>query len=167
VESDPVERVLRPIGWLLAALLMAMVAVTFAQVVQRYLLSSGITWAEEVARYCFVWIVFLGSAIALHRGMHVGVDLLTDLLPPPLKRAVAALSELLITGFCLAVIWASIPVLRVNAMQVSPALELQMSYVYAAIPIAMGLMALLSLLRLARILEGDEAAIRGQHGVEP
>ena len=52
-----------------------MILVTLAQVVFRYLIAAPLPWSEEMARYCFVWIVFLGGAIGLARGIHLGVDL--------------------------------------------------------------------------------------------
>lgn len=159
--------IVRIVGLFLALVLAAMVAVTFAQVVLRYVFDAGFPWAEEFSRYCFVWIVFLGSAVAFHRGLHIGVDLITARFARPWRKAAAITTALLVAGFCGVIVVASLPVLRVNALQVSPALELQMSYVYAAIPIAMTMIALLALLQAAKILSGDDNALEGQHGAEP
>ena len=70
-----------------------MICVTLAQVVFRYVIAAPLPWSEELARYCFVWIVFLGGAVGLARGIHLGVDLVVNALPPPLRRAMDALTR--------------------------------------------------------------------------
>ena len=124
------------------------VCATMAQVIFRYVVLSPLPWSEELARYCFVWIVFLGGAIGLSRGAHLGVDLLVNLLPFKLQRAIETLSSVCIVIFALVVINASLPVLQMNMYQRSPALGLQMSWVYAAIPLSMGLIAAVSVERI-------------------
>ncbi len=131
-----------------------MVCVTLAQVVFRYVIAAPLPWSEELARYCFVWIVFLGGAVGLSRGIHLGVDLLVNTLPPPLQRAVDALTTILIAAFAITVIYASLPVLNMNMFQRSPALGIQMSYIYIAIPISMGLIFIICAERLLRYLFG-------------
>ncbi len=116
-----------------------MICVTLAQVIFRYVIAAPLPWSEELARYCFVWIVFLGGAVGLARGIHLGVDLLVNALPAPLRRAMDALTSLLIGAFACVVIYASLPVLNMNMFQRSPALGVQMTYIYIAIPISMGL----------------------------
>lgn len=125
-----------------------MVLVTLAQVIFRYVIAAPLPWSEELARYCFVWIVFLGGAVGLSRGIHLGVDLFVNMLPEPLRRGLDLLASAMIACFAIAVINASMPVLSMNMFQRSPALGLQMSYVYIAIPISMGLIALISAERI-------------------
>ncbi len=129
-----------------------MICVTLAQVVFRYVIAAPLPWSEELARYCFVWIVFLGGAVGLARGIHLGVDLVVNALPPPLRRAMDALTSLLIGGFAVVVIYASLPVLNMNMFQRSPALGVQMTYIYIAIPISMGLILLICAERVIRDL---------------
>lgn len=126
-----------------------MVIVTLAQVIFRYVIAAPLPWSEELARYCFVWIVFLGGAIGLSRGIHLGVDLLVNMLPVPLRRGLDALTSLLIAGFAATVIYASYPVLNMNMFQTSPALGIQMTWIYAAIPVSMALIFLICAERVA------------------
>lgn len=126
-----------------------MVTVTLAQVIFRYVIAAPLPWSEELARYCFVWIVFLGGAIGLSRGIHLGVDLLVNMLPVPLRRGLDALTSLLIAGFAATVIYASYPVLNMNMFQTSPALGIQMTWIYAAIPVSMALIFLICAERIA------------------
>mgnify|MGYP001161915605 CR=1 FL=1 len=66
---------------LCALLLAGMVVLVFGNVVLRYGFNSGITLSEEVSRWMFVWLTFLGSIVALRERGHLGVDALVRRLP--------------------------------------------------------------------------------------
>ncbi|MBS7543849.1 TRAP transporter small permease [Ancylobacter oerskovii] len=66
---------------LIALLLAAMVVLVFGNVVLRYGFNSGITLSEEVSRWMFVWLTFLGAIVALREHGHLGVDSLVRRLP--------------------------------------------------------------------------------------
>ncbi|MDE0305895.1 MAG: TRAP transporter small permease [Albidovulum sp.] len=132
-----------------------MVVVTLAQVVFRYVIAAPLPWSEELARYCFVWIVFLGGAIGLSRGIHLGVDLFVNLLPDRFRPGLEALSNAFIAVFAATVVYASYPVINMNMLQRSPALGVQMSWIYIAIPISMCLIFLICLERIVAILRAS------------
>jgi TRAP-type transport system small permease protein len=137
---------------LIIVISVVMIVVTLAQVVFRYVVAAPLPWSEELARYCFVWIVFLGGAVGLSRGIHLGVDLFVNTLPVRLRRRLDALTSTLIAGFAVTVIYASLPVLNMNMFQRSPALGVQMSYIYVAIPVSMGLIFLICAERVLKFL---------------
>lgn len=66
----------RLLRWLVGLLLAAMVVLVFGNVVLRYAFGSGITVSEELARWFFVWLVFLGAIVGLKEHSHLGVDTL-------------------------------------------------------------------------------------------
>ena len=132
-----------------------MVVVTLAQVIFRYVIAAPLPWSEELARYCFVWIVFLGGAIGLSRGIHLGVDLFVNLLPDRFRPGLEALSNAFIACFAAAIVYASYPVINMNMLQRSPALGVQMSWIYIAIPISMCLIVLICLERIVAILRAS------------
>ena len=134
-----------------------MVTVTLAQVIFRYVISAPLPWSEEMARYCFVWIVFLGGAIGFSRGIHLGVDLFVNLLPDGMRAALETLSYTLIAAFAATVIYASYPVINMNMLQRSPALGVQMSWIYIAIPISMVLIFLICAERIVFALRSARA----------
>jgi len=75
----------RPVRLILAVasiLVAATVALSFAQVILRYVFNNPQSWAEEVGRYLFVWITFLGSAVAFSRDTHIKVDAVAALFGP-------------------------------------------------------------------------------------
>lgn len=141
--------VLRMVRWVVVGIFSVMIAATFAQVVFRYLLLAPLPWSEELARYCFVWIVFLGATLSLERGVHIGVDILTILLPHRVQRWLTVVNEFLILAFVLVIIVASVAVVDANRLQFSPALGLQMAKIYLAIPLGMAVMALVLIRKLA------------------
>jgi TRAP-type C4-dicarboxylate transport system permease small subunit len=78
-----------------AALLALMVILVFGNVVLRYAFNSGITVSEELSRWAFVWLVFLGAVVGLREHAHLGMDTLVRLLPLAGKRACFLLSHVL------------------------------------------------------------------------
>ena len=71
----------------LAALMLAlMVVLVFGNVVLRYGFNSGIAVSEEVSRWLFIWITFLGAVVALRERAHLGVDMLVSRLPVAGKK---------------------------------------------------------------------------------
>jgi TRAP-type C4-dicarboxylate transport system permease small subunit len=75
--------------------LAAMVFMVFGNVVLRYGFNSGITVSEELSRWAFLWVVFLGATVAVHEKAHMGVDSLVTRLPPVLRKAVLLVGYLL------------------------------------------------------------------------
>ena len=76
----------RLLEWLLVAMLALMVLLVFGNVVLRYAFNSGITVSEEVSRWLFVWLTFLGAIVALREHGHLGTDMLISHLGPLGKR---------------------------------------------------------------------------------
>lgn len=83
-------RLLDMLGGLCLAL---MVVLVFGNVVARYALNSGITISEELSRWLFVWLTFMGSIVALREHGHLGTDMLVSRLPPAGRRACLALAQ--------------------------------------------------------------------------
>lgn len=70
------------------ALSLALMAIlVFGNVVLRYAFNSGITWSEEMSRFLFVWMVFLGAIAALKDNMHLGMDIVINFLPKAAKKS--------------------------------------------------------------------------------
>lgn len=80
-----------------------MVMTVAAQVFLRYVLNLSIDWAEEVSRLSFVWSVFFAIPIAIKRGAHVGITLLTDRLPNPMRNVLFRAMNVLAVALMLVV----------------------------------------------------------------
>ena len=72
---------------LLVLMLSAMVVMVFGNVVLRYGFNTGIDFSEELSRFFFIWITFLGAIIAMRENAHLGLDTLIRLLPRAGKMA--------------------------------------------------------------------------------
>ncbi|MFD0908468.1 TRAP transporter small permease [Ruegeria arenilitoris] len=82
---------------LIALLLGLMTAVTFANVIARFVFNSNILWALELTVFTFGWLVLLGASYAVKKHAHLGVDAILNMLPPAPRRVLA----LIAVGCCL------------------------------------------------------------------
>ena len=93
------------VGWSLVLMIMVMVAVVSTQVALRYLLNSSIDWADELARLCFVWSIFIAIPLGLKSGAHIGIEMVSVRLPAPARGAMARLVAVLGACLLLLVAW--------------------------------------------------------------
>lgn len=69
------------------------------QVFTRYVLAESVAWTEELSRMLLVWLAMLGAAVALERNEHYVISLIYDRLPPTIKTAVLAATNVLALVF--------------------------------------------------------------------
>jgi TRAP-type C4-dicarboxylate transport system permease small subunit len=93
--SAIIEGHFKLLKFLIALFLAIMVVLVFGNVVLRYAFNSGITVSEEVSRWLFVWLTFLGAIVALREHGHLGVDSLVKRLPRTGKKVALIVSQLL------------------------------------------------------------------------
>ena len=77
-----------------------MVIMVFSNVVLRYLFNSGITVSEELSRFLFLWLIFVGSIVVMRERGHLGVDSLIVRLPRSGKIAFVLISNVLMLWVC-------------------------------------------------------------------
>ena len=123
--------------WLLIAILAVMAVIIFANVVLRYTTSQSIEWAEEVARHLMIWLTFLGCGPTLRYGGHIAVENLQDTLSPKGAIAVRTLIALLMTGFFVFCIWFGLDYMERTQYQITPATQISVAIIYAALPVGM------------------------------
>lgn len=153
------HRVCDGIEWLIrrvvTLLLILMTVVICYQVVLRYGFKSANIWAEEFARYAFIWVVMLGSANALRNAQHIRIDFAVNALPSGVRRAIAVLNTVLIAGFLVILIDYGVGIAARTGNQISSGLGLPMSFMYMSIPVSAGLM-------LVFAIEMSIAKLRGE-----
>lgn len=122
-------------------ILMALMVTTLAvQVLFRYALNNPLSWSEELARYAFVWITFLGAAVAYrHRG-HIVVDMMLHLIPVRARATLAWLVEILVTVTLVVLVRDGLRMVETTSNVRATMLQIPMSYIYAAIPVSAALM---------------------------
>ena len=141
------------LDFLVVACLVAMVIMVFGNVVLRYGFNSGLISSEELSRFLFIWITFLGAIVAMRENAHLGLDTLIRILPGAGKRFCFALSNVLMLGCCVLMFYGTLKQHQINATTLSGVMQIPMSWVYGVgyiTSVAMGLMILGKLLRLAR-----------------
>ncbi len=118
----------RGLDWAAALLLLAILAVTAARVVGRYLLGAGMPWSEELTRLLFIWLVLIGAA----RTRHMAIDLLPNLWPRVavgLKLFAAALG----VGLLALLVRQALVLVELTAFDRFTALGVSVQYLYWAV----------------------------------
>lgn len=155
----------RGLEYLCAGLLMVIVAVICTNVVGRYFLHAPLRWSDEVAQFLFLWLAYLGALAALMGGRHYSFSNLIDLLPGKARVAVKTLSDLVVLAMLAVLVWTGIQLVDLLHHQRSPALDVPIYFVYAALPLVSFLMAVVVVHQIvARLLAGREP---GQVVAEP
>jgi TRAP-type transport system small permease protein len=160
----------RLLNLLMALALALMVVLVFGNVVLRYAFNSGITVSEELSRWLFVWLTFLGATVALKERGHLGTDLLVARLGTTGKRICLALGQVLMLYTVWLLFSGSLMQTRINADVEAPVTGASMAIFYAA-GIAFAVPAALILLHeLWRTLSGrlhDDELVMVQESEEP
>ena len=140
--------------YILVGGLAVLVFLVCLQVTMRYFFHTGLTWSEEVARFLFLWLVWLGAAYAAKRGSHLMIEAFVQKLSPKSRSNVELVALLIWIVFSAFLTWkgAELTMILVKRRQLSPILEIRMAWAYAAVPVGAGLMLLRLLARLARTL---------------
>jgi TRAP-type C4-dicarboxylate transport system permease small subunit len=127
--------------------LVSLVVVVLAAVAVRYfgVFPGSLHWATEYSRFGIVWIVMLGSAVALDHGAHVAIDL-TEHLPPTPRSIVRRIGFLLGLLFLAVLAWQGFRLSGATMRQLSPALRIPVGYAYLALPVGAAIMTVQSVL---------------------
>lgn len=122
---------------LLTVLMGALVVPVAMQILSRY--TGAIPryiWTEEIARFCFVWIILIGSMIAVRDGSHFDVDLLPRSASPRLELAIGLFGNLAILTVALTFLWYGWDFAILGSRQISEIAGLPMLSIYIAWPLA-------------------------------
>lgn len=130
---------------LVSVAMILMVASISAQVVARFIFSTGLSWTDEIAVFSFVWLALVGAAIVVEtRSTHM-IDICVKRLPGAIRRGVTVAVYLLLLATMGFLLVYGLEIAEVVHGQRSSILNLRMSFVYGAMPF-MGLLMLISLI---------------------
>lgn len=135
-------------------LMAVLVADVFLGVYSRYVMRATFQWYDEVARLCFVWMIFLGAAVAVRRGAHFRLHLVIDRFGEVARRRVDLLVTVLVIAFAAVLVAGGVATLPLARRQVTDALEISMLWFYGALPVGGALMILFALPRLWTLARG-------------
>lgn len=154
----------------LVALLAGMVAMVFTNVVLRYGFNSGINFSEEMSRYFFVWLTFIGAVLTFREHGHIGVETFVRLLGPKGRIVCLALSNAIILLCAIVMFWGTWMQHAINASMSAAVVGLSMIWVYGITYFTGAAIALIAAIRLVRavtgrVTEAEMAQFTGEYDV--
>lgn len=130
---------------IIIAFLIAMMSILVAfQVFMRYVMQNSLAWSEELARYCMIWMIYIGTSWAAKESSNIKVDVLNIVLSNKQRIYVTIFSNLVFLIFALLVVYYGYDACyRIARMgQKSPASQLPMWIVYVAVPLGFAMASL-------------------------
>ncbi|HJO44952.1 MAG TPA: TRAP transporter small permease [SAR324 cluster bacterium] len=121
-------------------------------VFSRYVMGHAAAWSNELAAVAFTWTVFIGSAAAFKKGLHIGVDTLMNQLPESLSFSVSLIAQGLLAFFLGYVVFIGFDFSLQSFQQPTSILRLPNTFFYLAVPIGFSLMLLHQVRCLLRLL---------------
>lgn len=150
--------------FILVSTFTVMVLASFAQVVNRNLVHAGISWLEELSRYCMVYMALLATEAGLRDGTQISITAITDKLNRSLGRAARIISKAVVTIFSGICFFSSFTILQtqMSSGQVSPGLHLPMVIPYFAISLSFGIITVIQGAVLFFLATGKDACACGE-----
>ena len=130
-----------------------MVGTVFVQASLRYVFHISIFWAEELARYLQIWLTYLGACLAFEGLSHVNISFFVDKLPPLIKLIVSLFAQFVTLIFLIFLIYKGIFLVMAGWIMHSTAMDISLSYVYAAAPFCSIFMCINVLNNIAEYIE--------------
>ena len=134
-----------------------LVIVVFYQVVARYVFNDPPSWTEELARYCQVWIILLTSSICIRKGSHLAVDYLSHRFSQRTNQIIDIFNHALMVLYITVVLGFGWKLMIVGRYQLSPALRINMLFIYIIFPLSGFLMLLEAVIKIAALFKKKSA----------
>lgn len=133
--------------------LMFSVFLIFLQVVMRYVFRNSLSWSEELARYVFLWQIWLGASFAVKEHRHLRIEMIVEKLHGRNRQFFELFVLLVWFGFSvfLALKGSELSMLLFKRGQVSPAMRIPMGFAYASVPVGCTLMSIRLALEMWRL----------------
>ena len=128
---------------LIVLCMLAMVVMVFGNVVLRYAFNTGITISDEMARYCFIWLTYIGAMVAMREKGHLGVDTLVKHLGLSGKKVCLFLSEAIMLGCNVLFFIGTFKMHDLQVTNISPVVGMSMIWVFGIgyiVAVVMGIM---------------------------
>ena len=151
---------------ILILLTVSMFIIVGYNVFMRFVINQSVGWADELSRFLFIWTSFIGAVIAFRDDEHVGLSFAVDKIKSQgIRRIIAVLQQVLILLVLGVLTWNGYVALG-TVMNVSPALSIPMSVIYAVIPVTGFLMFLIGIGKVVLLLSGVEVNFDIRNSVE-
>lgn len=140
----------------------AMLLLVFFQVITRYCFGWTPYFGEELARYLFVWVVFLALPLVARHGGHMAIETLTRRARGPFLKSLMILADIFSIIFLSIMVACGIEMVIRTSYQTSPAMMIPMSYVYVVIPFGCAVMLIYVVANLVETLKTPADRLRGE-----
>ena len=140
----------RALESLCAALLVVETTLLFVGVIARYALHRPLVWSDELASTLFLWLAMLGAALAIRRGENLRMNTMVNKLPAGVRGWAEPFALAVMLAFVLVLLPAAVEHVKTEMIVITPTLEISSSWRAAAMPVALALMAVFLVVRLAR-----------------
>jgi TRAP-type C4-dicarboxylate transport system permease small subunit len=149
--------------WALLLFYVMLVATMFIEVIRREAFAYSSIWGEEIVRYSFIYLAWIGAAAAVKERGHIRIDVLMQYVGPRAKAALYILGDLVMFAVALVALYSSFEAVMVSAKfgSVSHGLRVSMVWFLAAVPIGFSLV----ILRLVQSIRRDISDLRHGHPV--
>jgi tripartite ATP-independent transporter DctM subunit len=134
-----------------AALVLAEIVVLLTGIIGRYVLNTPIVWSDELAGILFLWLAMLGAVLAFQRGEHMRMTAVIGMLDPAARAFLDVIAVAAALAFLSLVVYPAIEFAADEIYVTTPALEIVNTWRAAALPVGIGLMILVAVLRLATV----------------
>jgi TRAP-type C4-dicarboxylate transport system permease small subunit len=162
------NRIGTALRYLMGLTLLAAIAIMLAGVLLRYLVGPvaqtlnlprvDFFWVEEAGEMLLGWLTFIGAGLGILERSHFGIWVFVDSLSPATQRLIYRFNMLLAAGFGLMLAWDGWQLARLNATLTTPALEISMGWLYAALVaggVLIAICAFIAMLRPASVAAAE------------
>ena len=139
----------RALELLCAALVVVETLLLFIGVIARYVLHRPLVWSDELASTIFLWLAMFGAALAIRRSENLRMNTVVNLLPGTLRAFAEPFTLAVTLAFIVMLLPAAIEHVKLEAIVITPTLEISSSWRAAAMPAGLVLMALFVVVRMA------------------
>ncbi len=142
--------------FILRLLLIAMVIITFLQVIMRYVFDSPLTWAEETIGVLMIYFGLIGGSFGIYYGVHISLEIFVERFMKRFDRYIRILEVFIYIFFGLIEIIYGIQIMKLTVFQVLPATGFPVRYTYLALPISGFVMIFFSIVLLGKLKKGGD-----------
>lgn len=147
----------------IVAMFAVMVIVIFVQVIMRKT-GNSLTWSEELGKFLFVWISWLGISLGQRKGEHIKITMLTDRLPFRMAQIVNIVSDLVVILICAVITYYGVQLVQAQVNVHYAGIKISTSWGYLAVALGCALMIIRTIVSIKRSVV---ALITGQPPVNP
>lgn len=150
----------------LIAMFIAMVGFIFFQVIMRFVFNNSSSWSEELGKFLFVWLSWLGISIGHRRKEHIKIGILLDRLPGRIRLIVEAVNELILIVICGITLYYGAILMGIQWDVPYAGIKISTSWGYLSLVLGCGLLvmrAFMYLLESLKSLKNYDSSLEGRY----